>query len=74
MLNKDEALNIAKKLKKNIDNYSEYEDAFVFGCTKDNGFGGQSTPIVILKKNGKAISIVEYCDMPESEFIGEGSI
>lgn len=70
----EKALEIAKKHKKKIDNYSEYEDAFVFGCTKDEGFGGQSTPIVILKKDGKAISIVEYCDMPSTEFIREGNI
>lgn len=74
MLSKEEALQIAQKLKKGIDNFTEYEDAFVFGCSQDRGFGGKSTPIVILKADGRAISIVEYCDMPETKQISEGSI
>lgn len=62
MMTYEKALKKAKKLKPNIDNCMEYSDAFVFGSHADDmNFGGDG-PVVILKKNGKAINMVDYLD------------
>ena len=54
------ALKKAKGLKPNIDNCTEYEDAFIFASHADDfSFGGDG-PVVILKESGRAINMVDY--------------
>ncbi len=50
------ALTKARELKPEIDNYAEYELAYVFGCKADNQYIGIG-PCVILKENGDAVSM-----------------
>lgn len=58
MISYDEALAKAKELKPDIDNGTEYENGFVFGCTKDDMYeGGNHAPVVILKADGKAVTM-----------------
>ena len=54
MISYDEALKIAKDNKNEIDNFEEYENAFVFGFSGDTGFGG-SSPVVIDRRSGDAL-------------------
>ena len=70
MMNFEEAKKKAKKLRKDVDFCQEYEDAYIFSKKDDVSFGGQS-PVVILKENGEAISMVAYCNMPDAEFVQE---
>ena len=52
------AYETAKKLKENIDVCTETENGYIFGCKADDNYeGGQHTPIVILKKDGKAVNM-----------------
>ena len=62
MVNYDEAYKIAKELKSPIDICTEYEKGFLFGYTGDDGcFGGAGhTPVVILKKNGRAVNMPHF--------------
>ncbi len=58
MITYDEALKKAKELKPTIDNCTEYENGYVFGCKYDDNYeGGNHTPCVILKENGKAVAM-----------------
>ncbi|MBR4656549.1 MAG: hypothetical protein IKO68_08300 [Oscillospiraceae bacterium] len=60
MVSYDEALAIAKKLKKNVDACDEYADAYVFKNRDEEYMIGGSGPVVVLKENGRAINQVEY--------------
>ncbi len=55
MIGYDEALRIAKGRKKEIDECTEYENAFVFSFTGDAGYiGGYGhTPVVVMKEDGR---------------------
>ena len=57
MVGYEEALKIAKSNYPEVDNFEEYEKAFVFGNSKENSFGGPS-PIVIDKSSGEALMFV----------------
>lgn len=58
MITYDEALKKAKELKPTIDGCTEYENGYVFGSSQDEGYiGGNHTPCVILKENGKAVTM-----------------
>lgn len=54
-----EAYLLAKELKANIDNGTEYENGYVFGCYDDDNYigGAGHTPIVILKADGKVVNM-----------------
>ena len=67
MISFEAALQKAKEMKPMIDNCTEYENGFVFGCRDDDNYiGGYGhTPCVILKQNGKAV--------PMSAFIASGT-
>lgn len=53
---------IAKQRKDQIDNYTEYENAFVFGYSGDSDYiGGYShTPVVVMKEDESATNMPEF--------------
>ncbi len=57
MITYEEALKKAKELKPSIDGCTEYENGYVFGSSQDEGVGGNNSPCVILKENGKAVAM-----------------
>lgn len=58
MITFNEALETAKTVKQNIDTCIEYENGYVFGAKEDDNYiGGNHTPVVILKKDGKAVTM-----------------
>lgn len=59
MIGYDEAYKIAKELKNPIDTCTEYEKGFMFGYTGDDGYEGGAghTPVIILKRNGRAVNM-----------------
>lgn len=58
MITYEVAYETAKALKPTINRCTEYENGYVFGCTDDDNFvGGGHTPCVILKKDGKAVTM-----------------
>lgn len=71
MITFEEAYKIAKVLKPNIDGCIEYEKGYVFGCQDDDHYeGGQGhSPVVILKKDGKAIPMVVFVGLDSSDEI-----
>lgn len=75
MMELKEAIKIAKELKEEINRYAEYDDAFVFWSTKDEGYiGGGHSPLVILKSDSKAIPYAQYVIDGQGEEIREGVI
>ena len=65
MISFEEALEIARQRKDKIDNCTEYENAFVFGFSGDEGYvGGYGhTPVVIRKEDGRVLTMPEFiCD------------
>ena len=74
MVTYDEALAIARKLKKNIDACDEYNDAYVFKARSEEYMIGGPGPCVVLKENGKAISQVNYFDSYQAQHIREFNI
>lgn len=57
MTSYEEALAKARELKPDIDNCTEYEKGYVFGCHADDAYdGGGHVPCVILKEDGRAVS------------------
>lgn len=70
MVSYNEALSCAKLHKGNIDNCTEYENAYVFGCTDDDNYigGAGHTPVVVWKKSGRVT------DLPELLINGGGKL
>lgn len=61
MIGYDEALKIARKAKKNIDQCIEHENAYVFGFSGDDEMiGGGASPVVIMKDDGRAVTMPYY--------------
>ena len=60
----------ALKLRRDVDFCMEYEKAYVFSKKNDISIGGEG-PVVILKDSGKAINMVEFCNMHSGELIRE---
>ncbi len=58
----EKAYAIAKQHKDQIDNCTEYENAFVFGYSGDSDYiGGYGhTPVVIMKEDGRIASMPEF--------------
>ncbi len=65
----EDALEIAREHKDNIDNCIEYENGYVFGAHKDSySIGGYGhTPVVILKEDGSVIRMPEFKDIGTGE-------
>lgn len=59
MITYEVALETAKKLKGDIDNCTETENGYIFGCKNDDNYEGGAghTPVVILKKDGRAVNM-----------------
>lgn len=76
MVSYEEAYNIAKKLKTNIDGCIEYENGYVFyNINKILAVGGPGlTRCVILKSSGKAIPFNEFIIMGTGKEIREFDI
>ena len=72
MITFEEAKKKALGLRKDVDTCRENKDAFVFSKKNDVSFGGDG-PVAILKGNGRAINMVDYCDISDAEFIQEMS-
>lgn len=69
------ALKTAKKYKPDTDNYTEYKDAYVFGCHEDDNSSGGSGPCVVLKEDGKAVNMAFFMTRYDvGEPIQEGDI
>lgn len=68
MITFEDALTKAKKLKPEIDNYTEYENAYVFGCDADDDYEGKA-PVIILKDSGKDLNILEFVAMDSGKEI-----
>lgn len=60
MISYDEALKKAKELKPEIDNCIEYDNAFIFGCHEDDKYDGVKQPCVIVRADGRAITMIGY--------------
>ena len=71
MIEYDEALEIARKLKTNIDACDEYETAFVFKAKADEFTIGGDGPCCVLKKDGKAVGMTAFIDGYASKLLRE---
>ena len=71
MITSEEALDIAKKLKKNIDACDEYKTAYVFKAKADEFTIGGDGPCCVLKENGKAIGMTAFIDGYASDLLRE---
>ena len=62
MITFEDAWEIAKQRKNEIDNCTEYENAYVFGFTGDNNqIGGYGhTPVVVMKEDGSVTNMPEF--------------
>ena len=71
MVTYQQAYEIERNLKRNIDACDEYSDAYAFKCRAAGwGIGGDGACIV-LKENGRAINQLEYFDNYEADHIRE---
>lgn len=58
MISYEDAFEKAKGLKKDIDSCTEYENGYVFSFTGDSDYiGGRHSPVVILKSDGRAVTM-----------------
>lgn len=60
MVGFDEALSIARSARDGIDNFAEYEDAYVFGSSSDDDYFGYMGPVVVLKEDGSSINMTAF--------------
>ena len=60
MITYEQAKEIATKAKSGIDTALEYKDAYVFYNSKVNKSNMDDNEVVILKSNGKRVSMTEY--------------
>lgn len=75
MISYEKALAKANELLKGIDHCLEYEDAYVFSVKKyEDEIGGNHQPCVILKKDGRAVTLVHYYMNSSGEEIREFDI
>lgn len=74
MVNYDEALEIAKNVKGNIDACDEFDIAWGFKCREEKWNIGGETPIYIMKKNGTVVCQTDFFDNYDMEHIREFDI
>ena len=72
-LSLEDAAKIAREHKPDIDNFIEYEDAFVFGCAGDS-FRVETSSCVVLKETGEVISMEAYLGMQGTNHIKAGRL
>ena len=56
----EQAVTKAKKIYPAVDTVAEYEDAYVFYNSKAKGNDLEDNEVVVLKDNGKVVSMTEY--------------
>ena len=76
MVTYEETLEIAKEWKDQIDNCTEYENAYVFGFSGDSNYiGGYGhTPAVVMKEDGTVTNMPEFIAYGGGEEIRSVSI
>lgn len=62
MIDLKEALKIAETRRKNLNQYAEYENGFVFSNTDDVNYDGGlgHSPVVVLKKDGTITDMIKF--------------
>ena len=62
MVSLNEAIELAKKERDNLDLVVEYANGYVFSGSSDKGMIGglNHAPVVVRKKDGKVISMIEF--------------
>ena len=60
MMNLQEALMMPKERLPQADYCVEYADAFVFSIKDEISFGGDKSPVVIIKKSGEMTTMAGY--------------
>ena len=75
-MTRDEAYEIAKKVKKGIDGGEEWKYAFMFMSSAEDGDVGGSGPCVVIKETGDAVKWAYYLKIApdDDEYIGEFDI
>lgn len=72
MITYDEALKKAKSILPGINNCVEYKQGWMFAKNeKEVSYGGGGAPVVILKTDGKAVSMAYFAAKFEGEPIKE---
>ena len=69
MIKYEDALELAKSLKKNIDGCDEYDIGYMFKSSDDEWTIGGDGPCCIIKESGKAVCQTEFYDKYEPTFI-----
>lgn len=75
MITYEDALKKAKSIKPDINVCVEYKAGYMFGKNeKEETFGGGNAPVVILKDDGKAVSMAYFAAKFDGEPIKEFDI
>lgn len=70
MIDFEEALKIAKSHKRDINHCVEYTNAYMFCYQRDDVAGAVESPIVVLKEDGRVMSMTKYAWTPGKEYVG----
>lgn len=66
----EDALKIAREREPEIDNASEYENGYVFGCSwQERSYGSEHPPVVIRKRDGAVLKMQEFLGKGTGKFI-----
>ena len=62
MVTTDKAIEIAKKVRGNLDQIVEYESGYVFSSKSDEGYIGglDHSPVVVLKQDGRLVDMASF--------------
>ena len=76
MITYEEALEIAKTRRTNLNQVFEYEKAYIFSHTEDANYIGSfnHSPVVILKEDGKITNMVEFVNSGTGKEMGMRSL
>ena len=72
MITYEEALEIARTRRTNLNQVFEYEKAYVFSNTDDSNYigGFGHTPVVVLKEDGIITNMIEFVNSGTGKEIG----
>ena len=72
MITFEEALEIAKTRRLNLNQVFEYERAYIFSHTDDSNYigGFNHSPVVVLKEDGTITNIIEFINSGTGKEIG----
>lgn len=73
MITLEEALEIAKTRRSNLNQVFEYEKAYIFSHTDDSNYigGFDHSPVVVLKEDGTITNMVEFVNSGTGKEMGE---